>query len=47
MQGAHRAQSGDRKRAERDGLPRYHSETDGTDTMGKLADVPEKNPMVS
>ena len=42
MQGAHWAQSGDQKRAERDGPPMYHSETDGTDTLDKLADIPKK-----
>ena len=39
---AHRAQSRDRKGAERDGLPRYNSETDGTDTMGHFEALPQQ-----
>ena len=31
-----------KKRAKWDGLPRYHSKTNGTNTMGKLPDIPKK-----
>ena len=42
QQSTNQVQSRNRRRIEWDGPSRNHSETNGADTMGQLADVPEE-----